>query len=417
MFALIDCNKFYASCEQVFRPDLRGKVVCVLSNNDGCIIAMSQEAKDAGVPPFAPYFKIKPMLDQLGATIFSSNYALYGDLSARVMQTLQSYASDIEIYSIDEVFLRPVECFGDLKSYAAMMRDAVWKQVRIRVGVGVASTKTLAKLANRAAKKIPSLNHVCIIENDVQREWLLRRTNVSDIWGVGKRLAERLNAIGIITGLDLASANPKEIRKQFNVCLERSVAELNGISCLNLEGVSGGKKQIYCTRAFGQKTNDINAIHEATASYAARAAEKLRLQNHSVKTMQVFLQTSPFDPAPSFNDLIINLPYPTNDTRVIVKYVRYAIDSIHECDIQYAKSGVGFIELVDMKFAQNDLFEAGQNANQDKAMALMDQVNKRFGRGTIFIGAQGTRKTLAMAQAHKSPSYTTSWNDLPKVRC
>lgn len=417
MFALIDCNSFYASCEQVFRPDLRGKIVCVLSNNDGCIVAQSREAKEIGIPSFAPYFKVKPLLDKHGAVVFSSNYALYGDLSNRVVQTLRDYAADIEIYSIDEVFVKPVDCFGDLKNYGQTMRKAVWKNVRIPVGVGIAPTKTLAKLANRAAKKIKALDYVCVLEREDQRDWLLRRVEVGDIWGVGSRLSKRLQAMGIYSGLDLARTNPKHIRAKFNVCLERTVQELNGVSCLELEEVPVDKKQIYCTRAYGTKTDDLNEILQATSSYAARASEKLRKQNQLAKTLHVFLQTSRFDRSPLSKSTIVQLPYPTDDTRIIVRYAIHAIKSIYEEGHLYSKSGVGLVEIIDRSITQFDLFSRGQSAESETLMRVIDSINKRYGRGSIFTAAEGVDRKWVMNQNFKSPSYTTNWNQLPVVKC
>lgn len=295
MFALIDCNSFYASCEQVFRPDLRGKPVVVLSNNDGFVVARSKEAKALGIPDLEPYFKVEHLLKKHGVTVFSSNYPLYGDLSSRVMQTLKQFSPEIEVYSIDEMFLRPANIFENLKDYGHLMRNAVWKQVRIPVGVGMAPTKTLAKLANRAAKKINALNYVCVLEREDQREWLLRKVPVKDIWGIGSRISARLNLMGIYTGWDLANADTKNLRRHFSVCLERTVEELNCISCLDLEELPPTKKQIYCTRSFGEKATELEPILQATSLYATRAAEKLRKQNHFVKTLHVILQTSPFD--------------------------------------------------------------------------------------------------------------------------
>jgi DNA polymerase V len=417
VFALIDGNNFYANCERVFRPDLRGKPVIVLSNNDGCAVAMSLEAKALGIKPFAPYFQMADLCRSNNVQVFSSNYCLYGDISSRVVETLRRYAADIEIYSIDEVFVRPLDIFGSLQSYGQQMRQAVWKEVRIPVGVGIAETKTLAKLANRAAKKINALNFVCVVENNVQREWLLKKVPVGDVWGVGRRISAKLNAMGIISAYDLSRVNTKHLRKHFSVVLERTVEELNGISCLDLEEVAPQKKQIYCPRSFGEKTESLDEILQATSSYASRAAEKLRKQNHYAKTMHVFLQTSAYDEKAILKNTTIQLPYPTDDTRIIIKYARFAVSKLYEEGYRFQKSGIGLIEIVDKQFVQGDRFHSGQSEKSDRVMGVIDSINKKYGKGTVLTAAEGVEKRWAMKQEHKSPAYTTRWDELPRVRC
>jgi DNA polymerase V len=295
VYGLIDCNSFYCSCEQIFRPDLRGKPVVVLSNNDGCIVARSKEAKALGIPDLEPYFKLEPLLKKHGVHVFSSNYALYGDISARVVDTIRQFASDVEVYSCDESFVRPIDgLFGDYQEYGQQIKKAIWKQVRIPVGVGIAQTKTLAKLANKAAKKIPKLNHVCVLEREDQREWLLRKAATKDVWGVGTRISKRLADMGIHSAWDLANTNTKHLRQQFSVVLERTVAELNGVSCLELEEQPSPKKQIYCTRSFGEKQSELEPIKQAVALYASRAGEKLRKQNCLATNMVSAAPTTPF---------------------------------------------------------------------------------------------------------------------------
>jgi DNA polymerase V len=389
----------------------------VLSNNDGFVVARSKEAKAVGIPYLEPYFKIEPLLRKHNVTVFSSNYPLYGDLSNRVVQTLRHYAAEVEVYSIDEVFVRPVSVFGDLKSYGEQMRNAVWKQVRIPVGVGMASTKTLAKLANKAAKNIPTLDHVCVLEREDQREWLLHQTPVKDIWGIGERLSARLNETGIYTGWELANANTKHLRRRFSVNIERTVEELNGVSCIGLEEIPPAKKQIYCTRSFGKKATTLEPILEATSLYASRAAEKLRTQNHLVKTLHVILQTSPFDKKPYSKSATIQLPYPTDDTRLIVRYARYAVEKLFREGFAFLKSGVGLIDIADKQFFQTDLFTKRQSAQTDSLMQTLDKINHRFGKGTLYTAAEGIQKKWAMQQNFRSRSYTSNWSDLPKAIC
>jgi DNA polymerase V len=418
VFGLIDCNSFYCSCEQIFRPDLRGKPVVVLSNNDGCIVARSKEAKALGIPDLEPYFKLEPLLKKHGVHVFSSNYALYGDISARVVDTIRQFASDVEVYSCDESFVRPIDgLFGNYQEYGQQIKKAIWKQVRIPVGVGIAQTKTLAKLANKAAKKIPKLNHVCVLEREDQREWLLQKAATKDVWGVGSRTSKRLADMGIHTAWDLANANTKHLRTQFNVTLERTVEELNGVSCMELEEQPSPKKQIYCTRSFGEKQSELEPIKQAVALYASRAGEKLRKQNCLATNMLVFLQTSPFGENHYSKSATIKLPYPTDDTRVLIAYATFAISQLFRKGYQFQKAGVGLIDITDKTNIQVDLFTPVQSVKSDKLMSLIDQVNSSFGRGTLFCAAEGAQKKWGMKQERKSASFTVLWKELPLAQC
>lgn len=418
MFGLIDCNSFYASCEQIFRPDLRGKPVVVLSNNDGCIVARSKEAKALGIPDLEPYFKLAPLLKKHGVHVFSSNYALYGDISARVVETIRQYACDIEVYSIDESFVKPIDgLFGNYQEYGQQIKRAIWKQVRIPVGVGIAPTKTLAKLANKAAKKIPKLNHVCVLEREDQREWLLRKASTKDVWGVGSRIAKRLAQMGINTAWDLARADTAHIRAQFSVVLERTVKELNGISCLDLEEQPQPKKQIFSTRSFGEKQAELEPIKQAVALYASRAGEKLRKQNCLAKNMLVFLQTSAFGENYYSKSATIKLPYPTDDTRVLIAYATFAISQLYRKGYQFQKAGIGLIDIINKNNMQSDLFSLEQPAASLKLMALIDEVNSNYGRGTLFFAAEGATKEWNMRQSKRSPLFTNMWNEIPIVTC
>lgn len=416
MFALVDCNSFYASCEQVFRPDLRGKPVVVLSNNDGCIVARSKEAKALGIPDLQPYFKLEGLLRRHRVTIFSSNYALYGDMSRRVMDTLREYSHAIEVYSIDEIFLS-MAGMRDLAAIGAMMKERVWRDTRIPVGVGIASTKTLAKLANRAAKKIERLDGVCVIQRPEQREWLLRRVPVTDLWGVGRRLGARLNDLGIRTGWELATADPKFIRRRSSVNLERTIEELNGRPCLELEELPPAKKQIYCTRSFGSTITDLSPLQQSLTAYATRAHDKLRAQRHLVSALHIFAHTSPHRPGYLSVSGTVQLPYPTDDLRLIVSEAKKAMARLYRPGHAYIKAGIGFIEITSKHHLQADLLTPGQSERDDKLMDLIERINRREGRGTIFLGAQGVGKPWAMRQQHTSPRYTTRWSELPRVVC
>lgn len=416
MFALVDCNSFYASCEQVFRPDLRGKPVVVLSNNDGFVVARSKEAKSLGIGELQPFFKIESFLRKHNVAIFSSNYPLYGDISNRVMTTLKQFSPQLEVYSIDEMFMSFSGMRVDTTEYGRMIRERVWKDVRIPVSVGVAPTKTLAKIANRLAKKRQELNGSCTLDAAYKWEWVLKRIPVTDVWGINKGIAKRLEDFQVRTAHDLATLNPKIVRKRTNVCVERTIEELNGISCIGLEEVPPAKKQIYCTRSFGKKATDIGPVLEGVSLYAARAAEKLRKQQHLAIAMHVFMHTSPFKPDFHSASDVTRLPFPTDDTRQIIKTARRLAENMYKEGHAYLKAGVGLIELIDKKDYQFDLFHSGQSEKSDKLMNVMDSINRIEGKGKVFFAAQGVSKPWYMRQQFTSPQYTTRWSDIPVVR-
>ncbi len=417
MFALVDCNSFYASCEQVFRPDLRGKPVVVLSNNDGFVVARSKEAKALGIGDLQPFFKVEYLLRKNNVAVFSSNYPLYGDLSGRVMTTLRHYSPHTEIYSIDEIFLSLSGIQGNMQDYANDMKRRIWQDVRIPVGVGVGPTKTLAKMASRAGKEIPRLAGICVLDEPHKWEWALRRVPVTAVWGVAKRMATRLEALDIRSAWDLATANPKIVRRRSSVCLERTIEELNGRPCLELEELPPARKQIYCTRSFGKKARELQPVLEAVSLYATRAAEKLRAQKHLVRTMHIFIHTSPFEPDFHSVSDIVKLPYPTDDTRLIAGLARETAARLYSEGHAFLKAGVGLIEIEDKKYHQFDLLHKGQSEKTDKLMKVFDAANQRKGRGTLFLGAQGVNKPWYMRQQFTSPQYTTKWRDIPVARC
>ncbi|MDP7154047.1 MAG: UMUC domain-containing protein DNA-repair protein, partial [Gammaproteobacteria bacterium] len=389
MFALVDCNSFYASCEQVFRPDLRGKPVVVLSNNDGFVVARSREAKALGIGDLQPFFKIKPLLKRNNVAIFSSNYPLYGDLSNRVMATLKNFSPHIEVYSIDEMFLSLHGMQNTMMQHGREIKHRLWDHVRMPVGVGIAPTKTLAKMANRTAKKIQKLNGVCILDQPYKWEWILRRVPVTAIWGVAGRMAARLARLNIESAWDLASANPRMVRRHSNICLERIIEELNGRPCLGLEESPPAKKQIYCTRSFGKKAKALQPVSEAISLYAARAAEKLRAQKHLALAMHVFFHTSPFKPDFHSVSEIVKLPYPSDDTRLITALARDTATRLYSPGHEFLKAGVGLIEITDSKHYQFDLLHPGQSEPANRVMKVMDEINNTEGRGTLFLAAQG----------------------------
>ena len=415
MFALVDCNSCYASCEQIFRPDLRGKPVIVLSNNDGCIIARSKEAKVLGIPDLQPYFKVKHLIKRHRVAVFSSNFRLYGDISQRVMDTLRHFSPNIEIYSIDEMFLDLDGIDLPLEDYGQKMKTTLWQQVKMPVSVGIAPSKTLTKLANYAAKNIPKCQGVCLLDNPEKWQWLMKRVPVTKIWGVGSRIGKRLTEHNIYTAWDLASSSPKMIRRHFSVCLERTVEELNGTTCLDLEDNPPAKKQIYCSRSFGNKPSELDPLLQAISLYACRATEKLRAQQHLVSTIHIFIHTSPHQPNYYGNSTVVKLPYPTDDSRVIVAKAKQAVRKLYRPGYKYLKSGIGLIEIMSKQHCQPDFFQPPQEKTADALMATLDNINQRYGSGAAFLAGEGIRERWPMRQQHRSPCYTTDWNDLPTI--
>lgn len=415
MFALVDCNSFFASCEQVFRPELRGKPVIVLSNNDGCIVARTREAKALGIPDLSAFFKIKHLLKKHRVAVFSVNFPFYGDISERVMYTLNHFSPETEIYSIDETFLSLHNMPVDLQDYGHQMKQRVWQDVRIPVSVGIAPTKTLAKLANETAKKIDKTQGVCLLDQPYKWKWILERSPTIRVWGIGKRLAKRLANFNIHTAWELANANPKMIRRISNVCVERTIEELNGSPCIALEESPPAKKQIYCTRSFGNKVSKLEPLQQALSLYASRAAVKLRAQNHYVKTIHVFMHTSPYKPNYHSISTVVQMPYPTDDTRVIISAVNKAAEQLFSEGHLFLKAGVGLIDIIDKRFYQYDMLCPQPSKKTESLMALLDRTNQRFGQNTLFLAAQGIEKPWYMRQHYRSPEYTTKWTDIPIV--
>ena len=416
MMALVDCNSCYASCEQVFRPDLRNKPVVVLSNNDGCIIARSKEAKSLGVPDLQAYFKIAPKLKKDGVQVFSANFRLYGDISNQVMATLRDFSPHVEQYSIDEMFLDFDGIKADLNDYGAQIKATLWQQVRMPVGVGIAPTKTLAKLANHAAKKIKR-NGVAVLDTADKWQWLQKRLPIVNIWGVGKRLTRRLNAIGIHSAWQLAQADPRFIRKQTSVNVERTIRELNGEPCIGLDEEPAPKKEIFVTRSFGRKTDREEELLRHISRYAAVATEKLRSQNSFCNSLYVFAHTSEFKPGFYSNSQVVRLPYPSSDSALIIHHARAAMQQLYRPGAFFIKCGIGLLDIRDRSFYQYDLFTPGQRGQTDELMQVIDRINQRYGRDALTFGAEGLTGKWTMRQNRLSPAYTSSWAELPRIHC
>ena len=420
VFALVDCNNFYASCEKLFRPDLKDTPVVVLSNNDGCVVARSREAKLLGIKMGVPVFQIKAEMQRHGILAFSSNYALYADLSSRVMRTLEEMAPRVEVYSIDEAFLdlTGIESVISLVEFGQQVRERIGHWIGITVCVGIAPTKTLAKLANHAAKKYPATQGVVDLTNPDRQRRLLALVPVDDVWGVGRRLSKRLNALGITTALDLANASPRAIRDQFSVVLERTVRELNGESCIELEEIPPTKKQIVCSRSFGEKVTHFELLREAVCEYATRATEKLRKEQQQAKVMTVFIRTSPFkDNEPQYsNSASGELLIPSCDTRDFIELANHLLKRIWKDGFRYAKAGVMLSDFYDPGMFQPGLFDdISTRSNSQQLMSVLDTINQS-GAGKVFFAGQGTKKDWSMKREHLSPAYTTRWDQLPRVK-
>ena len=418
VFALIDCNSFYASCERVFRPDLAKVPIVVLSNNDGCVIARSYDAK-----PFIkmgePYFQIKQKLRQHGIIPFSSNYALYGDMSERVMTLIESMVPVVEVYSIDEAFADLTGIDG-LDGLGRQIRAQVLRCTGIPVGVGIAHTKTLAKLANHTAKRLQAqTGGVVNICDQVKRDWVLRNTDVSEVWGVGRRMKAHLDAMGIKTAMDLAKADPWTLRKNFSVVIEKTARELAGTPCLELDEPDPPKQEICCSRMFGKRLKELAPIKEAVATYMMRASEKLRAQNSLCKKIRVSIRTGMFNPgeAKYANGVIVDLPYPTDDVRLLTKAAVDALDRVFRPGFNYSKAEVMLLNLCQPGEYTDDLFATSQPAEATKVMAVLDQINGRWGRGTLRSASVPTNPEWGMRREMMSQSYTTKLDQLWKVSC
>jgi DNA polymerase V len=420
MFALVDVNSFYASCETVFRPDLRGKPVVVLSNNDGCVIARSAEAKKLQVPMGAPYFKLKDEFRKHCVHIFSSNYALYADMSNRVMTTLEGMAPAVEIYSIDEAFMNlgGMSRIEPLEDFGRRVRARIKQETHLTVGVGIAPTKTLAKLANHAAKKWTKTGGVLDLSNIERQKKLMALVPVEDVWGVGRRISKKLNAMGVITAKDLSEQSTYIIRKHFNVVLERTVRELRGEPCLELEEFAPTKQQIVCSRSFSARITEYIYMRQAVCSFAERAAEKLRKERQYCKQIAVFVRTSPHAEGEVFygNQASRKLLTPSNDTRDIIRVAMDALDDIWVDGHRYMKSGVMLGDFFSQGVSQLNLFdEYRPQPNSEALMRVIDGLNQS-GKANLFFTGQGIERSWAMKREMLSPAYATRFADLPVVK-
>jgi DNA polymerase V len=423
LYALVDCNNFYCSCERVFNPKLENRPLVDLSNNDGCAVARSAEAKALGIKMGEPWFELKHLVKRHGLIGLSSNYTLYSDMSARVMQVLREFTPDVEVYSIDESFLR-IERMQLLWPSHGAMGQAIRQRVRqwtgIPVCVGIGPTKTLAKLANHIAKKNPQYEGVFDVTTCPENAFatLLSKIAVAEVWRVGQRIAAKLDGMGIRTVADLREASPKAIRMHFSVVLERTVAELQGISCLALEEVAPPKKQIVSSKSFGQMVTSLEELGEALTTYVSRAAEKLRVQDSVCAALQVFVMTNRFRPDdPQYsNGVVIPLPNPSNDTMRLAAAALYGLKRIYRPGFWYKKCGVMLMDLSPATQRQQSLFsQVDDEAKHSQAlMSVLDGINARYGRDTLTIGSTGTNKRWVTRADNKASYYTTRWKSCRK---
>lgn len=419
MYALVDCNNFYASCERVFNPSLNGVPIVVLSNNDGCVIARSNEAKALGIPMGEPAFKMKEVIEQHGVAVFSSNYTLYGDMSARVMQTLQTFVPSMEVYSIDEAFLN-FHGFEhlDLAAFGRKIVRVTTKNTGIPVSIGIAPTKTLAKVANKFAKKYKGYKGACVIDTEEKRIKALQKFAIGDVWGIGRRYAKLMEYNGIHTAYDFTQRPASWVRKNLTVVGERMWNELRGIPCIELENQPSAKKQICTSRSFGSKLTEFEDIFEAVANHAASCASKLRRQKSCAAGMLVFIMTNPFaERDPQYvNSRHFKLSVPTSDSGELIEHAKWLLEEIYKRGYSYKKAGVIITEIVPDAPIQADLFDRVDRDRQKRLMKAIDALNDGFGTNKVRSAAQGYSKKWKLKNEQLSPCYSTKLSDIIEVK-
>lgn len=419
MKALIDVNSFYASCEQVFRPDLWGKPVVVLSNNDGCVIAANREAKSLGIPMWKPAFQSLPLLEKHHVTVFSSNYPLYGDMSRRVMETLATLTPALEVYSIDEAFVEVPETEDDLEAYAQRVRRRVHQWTGLPVGVGIAPTKALTKVASKLAKQNRERGrHVFVIADEATREACLREFPIDDIWGIGKRIARRLRGRGVHTAWDFTRLSDPWVRQELTVVGLRLKRELEGRPQLDLEIDPPAKQMIGTAKSFGRNLEDPALIREALAWYVSEVAAKLRRQRRIAGSLTVYLETNRFreDDPQYINQTRVRLPVPTDDTPSLAHHARLGFDRIFRPGYRYKKVGVWLSDLVLPSAVQQHLFDPDPKPARPNLMKVMDGINARYGKATLRTASAGfRRREWKLKQQRLSPRYTTRLEEVMEI--
>jgi DNA polymerase V len=412
--ALVDCNNFYASCEAEFQPKLSGLALVVLSNNDGCVVARSPQAKAAGIRMGEPVFKIRQLIEQQNVQVFSSNYSLYGDISQRVMIALSQFTPEIEIYSIDEAFL-DLSGFEhrDLAQYGQEIRDRVNQWTGISVSLGIAPTKTLAKVANRVAKK--SGSGVCHL-TQLNVDEVLSALDIEDVWGIGRRHAKSLRSHGINTALQLRDADPVWAKQKYSVVMQRTILELRGHPCIPLELAPPSRKSIMVSRSFSRPVTELRELREAIATHLSRAAEKLRHYRLTANVLQIFAHTSRFRDNYYTNGVTVSLPVATQDTTELLFYAMAGAEAIYRPGHAFAKAGVLLLELQPETLVQGHLFEQRDTERSKLLMQTLDNLNRQFGARTLQYASAGLKKSWGLRQEMRSNRWTTAWGELLVVR-
>lgn len=417
MYALVDCNNFYASCERVFNPSLNGKPIVVLSNNDGCVIARSNEAKSLGIPMGAPSFKFDSIFKQKAVKVFSSNYQLYADMSNRVTSVIRSFCPQVEVYSIDESF---IEFNGferyDLKSYCDEMKSTIQQFTKIPVCIGIAPTKALAKVANRIAKKFPAHhNGVYLIDSQDKIQKALKWLKCEDIWGIGRQLSKRLSYMNIRTAWDFCQLSDEYLRKNFSIVELRLKKELLGESVLKLDEVTR-KKSIATTRSFEKNVDDMEYLKERVSTFAVSCAEKLRKEKSKCNILTVYVGTNPFDESKPYysRSMSIKLPYDSNSSIVLSKHALKLLEIIAPDKYEYKRAGVIVSAITPSDQVQLNMFDS-ENPKHEKLMSTIDRINSYLGETKVKLASQDIRKTWKMKQDKLSPAYTTKWSDILRV--
>ena len=418
MIGLVDCNNFYASCERAFNPALRGKPIVVLSNNDGCVIARSNEAKALGIPMGAPAFEIEELIEKNGVVVFSSNYTLYGDMSHRVMTMLQTFSQEVELYSIDEAFLSfdGYNLFN-LEDYGREIVSKVTKGTGIPVSMGIATSKTLAKVANKMVKKQKELKGVYVIDSEDKRIEALRNFAIGDVWGIGRQYTELLLKRGVKTAWDFTQMSKEWIQKEMTVVGRRTYDELRGEARINFELIPPAKQVICNSRSFGNMLTEYAPIEEAVSNYAARCGEKLRKQNCCAGVLMVFIHTNSFRPdlKQYSRNIVIKLPVPTNSSMELVKFAARGLKAIFKEGFHYKKAGVIVSDIVPAGSIQGNMFYELDSLKQGKIMAAMDKLNGAMGKNKVIVGRQGFERKWKLRQEKLSPFYSTRLSDIITV--
>ncbi len=420
IYALVDCNSFFCSCERLFRPELNNRPVGVLSNNDGCFVSRTTELKDLGVKMGEPYFKVKALCEKHGVAVFSSNFALYTNISDRVMTVLAEFAPELEVYSVDEAFLNLTGIKKDLNEYGREIKERVFQYTGIPVSIGIAPTKTLAKLANGIGKKSKKAQGVVVLMEEHLQDIALQRTEIEDVWGIGRQNSTKLRTLGIKNAFEFKNyRNDSQIQKIFTKIGRMTQEELRGVPCFELNTVVEKKKEIMCSRSFGSAVTDLRDLRESIANYATSACEKMRKQESACAVIEIFCHSDPFRYSEEqyYAKDKIKFLTPTTDTRKVIKYAWQVMENLYKLGISYKKAGVRLASLTDEANIQYALFEERDDIKSINLMKVMDQINSKEGSGTIrSMGCGVDNKSWKMRQDLKSPRYVSGWNQLPKTK-